>query len=418
MTHSLVQSPHPRAAPSRADQATVRRLNLSLLIAALAGGAPRSRARLAEDTGLTKATVSSLVTELTELGLVTEREAGAQNRGLGRPGRSVQLNTDALRCVGVEVNIDFLAAVVLDLGGRVLARHRIGVSVIELGPARTMGRVAELVKDLVGGLGATPAQVHSVIVSLPGLVEVSAGMLAFAPNLAWRDVDIAHTLSGRLGWPEVRVAVDNDANLGAIAEYAAGGEAGSPHLVYLAGEAGVGAGIIEAGQILRGASGFAGEVGHIPVGPAGAQCGCGRRGCWETGVGLSALLATFPDPDDVVHDPAVDLPSRLEEVARRADRGDVRAVRALADQGRWLGIGCALLANVLDPEVIVLGGHYPPLRRHVEGPMRVEMAERTLAGSCRVEFSRLGFDAASLGAAHAGIRALLDDPTLARSGAA
>ncbi|GAA2016107.1 ROK family transcriptional regulator [Nakamurella flavida] len=417
MASPLAHPVHLRTAPARADQATVRRLNLSLLIGTLAGGGPRSRARLAEDTGLTKATVSSLVAELTELGLVTEGDAGEPHRGLGRPGRVLHLNADALRCVGVEVNIDFLAAVVLDLAGRVLARRRIGLSVVELGPARTMGRVAELVRELVDGLGADPTQVHSVVVSLPGLVEVSAGMLAFAPNLSWRDVDIAHTLSGRLGWPDVRVAVDNDANLGAIAEYAAGGEAGSPHLVYLAGEAGVGAGIIEAGQILRGASGFAGEVGHIPVGPAAAQCGCGRRGCWETGVGLAALLAAFPI-DDEVRDPTVDLTARLEEVARRADRGDPRAETALADQGRWLGIGCALLANVLDPEVIVLGGHYPPLRRHLEGSMRAEMTARTLAGSCRVEFSRLGFDAASLGAAHAGIRALLDDPTQARPGAA
>lgn len=415
MTHSLVPATHPRAVPAPADQATVRRLNLSLLIGTLAGGGPRSRARLAADTGLTKATVSSLVTELTELGLVTEGETGEQHRGLGRPGRTLQLNADALRCVGVEVNIDFLAAVVLDLAGRVLARRRVRLSAVELGPARTMGRVAELVRALVADLGATPAQVHSVVVSLPGLVEVSAGMLAFSPNLSWRDVDIAHTLSGRLGWPDVRVAVDNDANLGAIAEYAAGGEAGSPHLVYLAGEAGVGAGIIEAGQILRGASGFAGEVGHIPVGPAGARCGCGRQGCWETGVGLAALLTAFPETDEV-RNPAIDLTSRLENLARRADAGEAQTVAVLTDQGRWLGIGCALLANVLDPEVIVLGAHYPPLRRHLEGPMRAEMDARTLAGSCRVEFSRLGFDAASLGAAHAGIRALLEDPTQARPG--
>src|SRR6195952_3440104 len=121
---------------SPADQATVRRLNLALLMRSLSDGGPRSRARLAEDTGLTKATVSSLVVELTDRGLVME--GNIDRTGLGRPGRVLELDPTWVRFVGIELQVDYIAGMVLDLRGRVLARRRIGRSMAELGPARAL----------------------------------------------------------------------------------------------------------------------------------------------------------------------------------------------------------------------------------------------------------------------------------------
>lgn len=397
-----------------ADQATVRRLNLALLMRSLADGGPRPRARLAEDTGLTKATVSSLVTELIDRRLVTE---GTIDRsGLGRPSRAVELDPAWVRFVGIELQVDYIAGIVLDLTGRVLASRRVPRSMAELGPARALGVVADIARELVAESGSSVEQVQSLHVAVPGLVDADAGMLSFAPNLHWRDVDIVHTLLGRLQWHDARIGVDNDANMGAIAQYAIGDVSGTANLLFIAGAVGVGAGMIVDGRIVRGADGFAGEVGHMTVGPTDRQCGCGRLGCWETGVGLAALLSQAAEPGDPVHDESIDLGTRMAQLTKRAAAGDQRVLDALAEQAHWLGIGVSILANVLNPDAIVLGGHFPVIRKYIAEPVIAEVTARVLAGPaamCRIEFSELGFEAASLGAAHAGIEQLLADPTLA-----
>ncbi len=401
-------------ATTPADQATVRRLNLSLLMRSLIDGGPRSRARLADHTGLTKATVSSLVGELIGRRLVVE---GSIDRGgLGRPGRAVELDATGVRFVGLELQIDYIAGTVLDLQGRVLARRRVARSMADLGPARALGIVADVARALVREAGAQVEQVQSLHIAIPGLVDAEDGMLSFAPNLHWRDVDIVHTLMGRLQWADTRIGVDNDANMGAMAHYAVGRVAGTSNLLYLAGAVGVGAGMIFDGRIVRGADGFAGEVGHMALGDPERACGCGRRGCWETEVGLSALLSMAADPADGCDDQQ-DPGTQLQRVIRRAAIGDRRALDALQEQAHWLGVGVAILANVLNPDTIVLGGHFPLLREYLQAPVAAALKERLLAGpsaSCRLEFSELGFEAAALGAAHAGIEQVIADPTSAR----
>ena len=394
-----------------ADQATVRRLNLGLLMRSLASGGPRSRARLAEDTGLNKATVSSLVTELVDRGLAVE--GIIQRSGVGRPGRTIEVNTAMVRCIGLELNVDYLAGVITDLTGRVLARRRLNLPMVELGPARAMGKVAELADSLVQDCGAVTGQVQTLNLSLPGLIDIDAGVLAYGPNLAWRQVDVVHTLMGRLRWPGTRIGVDNDANLGAMAEYASGPSAGAANLLYLVGEIGVGVGMIIDGRILRGATGFAGEVGHMPIGDPGVQCGCGRRGCWETAVGMNAVVEAVADADDGLRNG--NMAARLQQIVERAESGDPRTLTALGETGRRLGIGASVLANLLDPEVIIFGGHFAALQHYLAPAVQTEMRSRVLGGdvmACRIEFSTLGFEAPALGAAHAGIDALINDPTL------
>jgi len=401
-------------ASTPADQATVRRLNLALLMRSIADGGPRPRARLADDTGLTKATVSSLVTELIDRGLVVE--GNVDRGGLGRPGRAVELDPTGVRFVGIELQVDYIAGMVVDLRGTVLARRRIGRSMADLGPARALGIVADVARELVADAGSTVDQVQSLHLAVPGLVDADAGMLSFAPNLHWHDVDIVHTLMGRLQWTSARIGVDNDANMGAMAHYAVGQVSGTSNLLYLAGAVGVGAGMIVDGRIVRGAAGFAGEVGHMTIGSPDRLCGCGRRGCWETEVGLAALLDMVAEPGEPLHDARVDLGARLVKVTQRAADGDRRVLDALAEQAHWLGIGISILANVLNPDTIVLGGHYPAVRKYLEEPVLAELRARVLAGPAalgRLEFSQLGFEAASLGAAHAGIEQLIADPTLA-----
>jgi predicted NBD/HSP70 family sugar kinase len=406
------RSPGGRHTP--ADQATVRRSNLGLVLRHLRTAGPRSRARIAQDTGLNKATVSSLVTDLVGRGLVTE--GGIERIGsVGRPGVIVELAGSGACGIGVELNVDFLACLVLDLRGEVLFERMVAHDVPVLGADKTLDEVACLVGaaiDATTAIGATPV---GLTVAVPGLVQSAAGVATLAPNLHWEDVDVVAGLRARLPDAAFAIRVENDANLAAIAEWAMGGDAGATDLVYVTGEVGVGGGVIVAGQLLRGASGFSGEVGHVSLGDPDQVCGCGRRGCWETTVGLNALLRVAADDDDPVHDPERDLDARLAEIERRAVAGDCRTLDALHRVGVSLGIGVALLINVFNPRVVVLGGYFAVLGRFLMAPLNAELAARVFGpqlGGARVTLSRLGFTAAVRGGAHVALESVFADPTL------
>jgi predicted NBD/HSP70 family sugar kinase len=404
-------------APTRrhtpADQATVRRSNLGLVLRHLRDHGPRSRARIAQETGLNKATVSSLVAELTDRRLVS---AGDVDRAgsVGRPGLIVHLDGRGVCGIGVELNVDYAATLVLDLRGDVLFEHRIALDVPALGPARTLDAVAGLVTEAIDAAACRGAVPAGLTVAVPGLVRSLDGVATYAPNIGWHDVPVLDGLRERIDAP-IPIRVENDANLSAIAEWAMGAEARTPDLVYLTGEVGVGGGVIVADQLLRGAGGLSGEVGHTSLGDPDAVCGCGRRGCWETVVGLTALLREAADADDPVHDPVHDLEDRLAEVARRADAGDARTLAALHKVGTALGNGAAVLINVFNPRVVVLGGYFAVLGRFFMEPMAAELRARVfgpdLAGA-RIVLSTLGFTAAVRGGAHVALESVFDDPTL------
>jgi predicted NBD/HSP70 family sugar kinase len=400
-----------------ADQATVRRSNLGLVLRHLRDAGSRSRARIAQETGLNKATVSSLVAELTDRGLVS---AGDVDRAgsVGRPGLIVHLDGATVCGIGVELNVDYAATLVLDLRGRVLFEHRIALDVPALGPDKTLDAVAELVAEAVEAAHARGAAPVGLTVAVPGLVRSLDGVATYAPNIGWRDVAVLDGLRARTG-TDYPIRVENDANLSAIAEWVMGQEARTSDLVYLTGEVGVGGGVIVGGQLLRGVGGLSGEVGHTALGDPDVVCGCGRRGCWETAVGLSALLREAADPDDPVHDPARDLETRLAEIAARADAGDARTLAALEKVGTNLGTGAAVLINLFNPGVIILGGYFGILGRFLTEPMTAELNKRVfgpeLAGA-RVVLSTLGFTAAVRGGAHVALESVFDDPTLVPTG--
>jgi predicted NBD/HSP70 family sugar kinase len=171
---------------------------------------------------------------------------------------------------------------------------------------------------------------------------------------------------------------------------------------------------VTAGQLLRGASGFAGEVGHIQVTPSGVTCRCGRRGCWETVIGLNALLAAAAGADDVVRDPSVDLDERLAELRSRAEGGDPRTLEAIAAVRVALASGAGTLLNVFNPRLLVLGGYFAVLRPWIEPGLREALDEQVFAprsGGCRVEFSSLGYSAAVRGGAIAAASIVFDNPS-------
>ncbi|MGH8823801.1 MAG: ROK family transcriptional regulator [Jiangellaceae bacterium] len=415
------------AAP--ADQVSLRRHNLAVVLRNLRDAGPRSRARIATDTGLSKATVSSLVAELAELGLVRDGEVERAG-GIGRPGQAVELHGRVCG-LGAEVNVDYLAVLVLDLGGDQVLHSRTPFDVPAAGVQRTLAELASSIEAAIGEASRQGHDVAGITVALPGLVETVPGVLRYGPNIGWREVRVADELAARLAQPEiptsastrtasgpsgggVPIRAENYANLCALAEYAMGASAGASDLLYLTGEISVGGGVISEGRLLRGAEGYGGEVGHMPIAEPHHVCGCGRRGCWETAVGFAALQREVADKGDPVTDPSVDLELRLAEIRRRAELGDGRTLRGLEAIATSLGLGAAILVNIFNPRVLVLGGYFAVLGDFLLEAMEAELDKRVVAagrGGCRIELSTLGFTAAVRGGAHVAVEAVLADPT-------
>jgi predicted NBD/HSP70 family sugar kinase len=395
-----------------ADQAAVRRHNLSLVLRLLHERGPRSRAQIAADTGLTKATVSSLVADLAGRALV--REGGVQMARTGRPGTLVEVDGRAVAAIGLELNVDYVAVLVTDLAGRVLQRRQRGIDA-RVSQRRALRAVTALAEQAVTAAEHSGAAVVGVTLAVPGLVDVASGVLRFAPNLAWRDVPLADHLADALG-RAVPVHVDNDSNLGALAELRLGGHRHVRDLVYLVGEMGVRAGIVIDGEVLRGRAGFAGEVGHMVAVPDGAPCGCGAAGCFETVAGLEHLLRrAVPDVADELLASRLHPQVKVGVVADRAEVGDGQALAALEELGVWLGAGVATLVNLFDPEAVVLAGYFPAVAPWILPAVESTLRDRALVADVpgrRIVASSLGYAAATLGGALHAVERVLEDPTV------
>jgi predicted NBD/HSP70 family sugar kinase len=372
-----------------AGQQTVRRHNLSLVSRAVAD-APASRTELAQRTGLTKATVSSLVDALLAQGILAE--GAAPSPRVGRPARPVSLNPDGPVALGIEINVDYIAACLLNLPGTERAGRRLALDNRNRQPDDILRRVVELCTQLCDELGAP---LIGAALALPGVV--SAGQVVLrAPNLpALTGVRLGERLADLLGLIEIQV--DNEANFGALAWRRSAPDAGED-FVYVSGEIGVGAGLVVGGSLFRGVGGFAGELGHVVVERDGPSCGCGGRGCLEQYAGQDVLLRAAGQPD-----PA----ALLAAVAAH----DPVALAAVRQAGAALGVGLASLLNVVDLPVVVLGGLYAQLFEQLAPALRAELDLRVLAGpGTTIRPSELGADAAVRGAARAVLDRMLDDP--------
>lgn len=263
------------------DQLAVRRANLALVLAEVRSSDTASRAAVARSTGLTRPTVSSLVNELLELGLVRETDL-QQDGSVGRPGRRLELDGSTVAALGLEINSRYLAACSVDLAGRTIQERRLVHDGTGESADDTIRAVASLTVRLIEHAERSGIRVVGVGVAVPGPVEVATGRVHAAPNLRWNDVPVGDLLRTEAGLADgMSVVVDNEANLAALAEWERA-HPGVSDLMYVTSEAGMGAGIVTGGQLLRGTSGFSGELGHIQIDPAGARCACGRTGCMET----------------------------------------------------------------------------------------------------------------------------------------
>ncbi|MER7335523.1 ROK family transcriptional regulator [Micromonospora sp. NPDC000119] len=401
----------PDAPPGAVRQGSLREWNLAVVLDRIAAAdRPPSRAELAARTGLTRATVSAVVEDLLAGKLVSEAEPTPRT-GAGRPSRGLVLAADGPAGLGLEVNVDYLAACVVDLAGRVRHHTVLRADLRPVSPAEAVARLADLAAHARAGAAREGLTLAGAALAVPGLVD-DAGLVRLAPNLGWRDVPVPALLAGHPpltahvdGVPPL--VVDNEANLAALGELHAG-PAGPASFLHVSGEVGIGAGIVLDGSLFRGARGWSGEIGHVPVRPDGRPCRCGARGCLETYAGQEAILAAAGLSNAEL--PADTATTRLAELAG-AD--DPAALRALADAGTALGVAVAGVVNLLDLDTVVLGGGYAPLAPWLRPPVLAEVSRRVLTAAwspVTVRPAALGGAAAAVGGAGSVVRRILARP--------
>jgi predicted NBD/HSP70 family sugar kinase len=377
-----------------ARQSTLRSSNLALVLRTVCAEGPLSRADSAVRTGTTRATAARLVDELVVGRLLDEGERPAPPRR-GRPATPL-LPGARVGALGLQVDAGLLAARVLDLRGRVVAERVEEDDLVGSDPVDTLARLGVLAAGLLAGMPAGLRPVGAGL-ALPGLVDVAAGALLRAPNLGWSDVPAADLLAAHLP-TELRPVLGNEADLAArtVAETAPGRPGPLRDFLYLSGQIGIGGAAVLGGRVVTGSAGWAGEVGHVCVDPAGPACRCGSTGCLEQYAGRHALLTAAGLPLDT---PPVDVVARAEDPDVR------RALDAAADA---LGIALAGVVNVLDLPAVVLGGHLAALAEPLRPRLEELLGRRVLSARWRrpVVEAIPGLPAA--GATGAALRALGD----------
>lgn len=353
-------------------------------------------------TGLNRSTIADLLAELTDLELV---EHGPQTvpAGPGRPSPVAQARSEGATVLAVELAVDSIAVATVGLGGHVYNRIRVARPRGRFSPEATVQDVAKLGEPLLAALPSA-SSVAGVGAAVVGITRRSDGFVHLAPNLGWRGVPLASMLATELGIGAGAVFAANEADLGALAEHRRGVHAGIRNLIYVSGEVGIGAGIIVDGKPLLGSAGYAGEAGHTLVDPAGHACRCGAVGCWEAEAGEEALLRAAGVDDGT---------GQLDRVAERAAAGDPVVLRAVAEVGRWLGLGIGNLINLFNPEVVVLGGLYQRLFGFLEASVVDGARLRTLDAPgemAAIAASALGPDAPLIGAAELVLSRVIADP--------
>ena len=343
-----------------------------------------TQARIARETALAPSTVSSIVKELTASDLL----AVATDHG-GRRGQQIRFSPSAGYLLGVDVGHRHVTVAVADLNLEILAQRR-----SELSPGHGAREVLKAVQGMATRareeLGVPEGRVLHAGITLPAPVDAQGHGLDSGSILPrWSGTNVRELAAQVLGCP---VVVENDANAGAVSEHALGAGQGVRDMAYLKVSHGVGAGLILGGSLYRGATGSAGEIGHITFDERAGLCRCGNRGCLETFVSSAAVLDLVRPSGEPVH--------TVADVVEAALAGSPGCARVVSDTGQALGVAVAQLCNLLNPELVVLGGDLSRAGELLLEPLRAAVERYTLRGSSpvRIEASALGARAHLVGA--------------------
>lgn len=387
-------------------QESLREHNLSVISRLVfAEPVPLSRAELAERTGMARSTVSRLVDDLLAGGLLREG-APVSGGGRGRPAVPLTPASGTFVGLGLEGNVDFLAARVVDLTGAVLAERIVEGDFRGSDAARTLCQVGDLGRETLSALQGFGLRLVGTVLALPGLIAPTDYRLLLAPNLGWRDQPTTSAL-GDLTPLGGTVQVVNEAKAAAVASVTSPTEPGHDGtFLYVSGEIGIGAAVVVDGSVEAGSHGWGGEIGHLTIEPEGPPCGCGARGCLEQYAGKVALETAA----------GVDVRSGsralVEACAVTGERG--ASARAGVERAAWaLGIALSAAVNLLDIQHVVLGGTFADLAPRLIPGIEAQLHHRVLSrewSTVVLSGATTGTAPATTGAAMTALQSVIANP--------
>jgi predicted NBD/HSP70 family sugar kinase len=343
-----------------------RRANRARVVRALRERGPLSRSALGQ-VGLSRSTVTSVVEELMASGVVVEVVGGRDGRGAGRPPTLVGLRGSLGATVGVEIANGIVRVAVCNTAHELLRYDSVPMD-DDTPPEATLKTTGALIDQMLSRVDVSAARVLGVGIAMPGPLQRRSGVNGRATTLKpWVNVNPRGVAEDVLRRP---LLVDNDANLAALAELIWGAARGLTNVSYIYTASGIGAGLVLDGRVYAGANGTAGELGHTTIDENGLVCRCGGRGC----------LNTLANADAITENLWRSYRERMSiaDVIKLAQVGDAGCRRVLADAGSHIGLAAANMYNLLDPELIVVGGNLAPAGEILLGPMRESMARRAI----------------------------------------
>jgi glucokinase-like ROK family protein len=359
-----------------------------------------SRAGIAKQLGLSRAAVSTLVNDLIDTGII--RDAEERTKTSGRPRTLLEVDPDAGYIAGIDMGASHMRVLLTNFGADAVAEKEIAINIAN-GPDFCIARANDLLEDILQENNLSLSALVAVGVGVPGPIDSDAGMVIAPPIMpGWDRFPIRATFEAMWGRP---VSVNNDAELGALGEWAYGAGRGARDLAYIKVGSGIGAGLLIGGQIYRGSTGSAGEIGHLTMNNDGPLCTCGNRGCLEAFSGGHAIAQRALEAIDagkrtqLANSPREAISAKL--VAATARRGDLVAQQIMTDAGVHLGVALAGLVNIFNPDIIVVGGGVAQIGDLFLEPVRQEVAQRSLPAAVenvRITTAVLGRRASSLGA--------------------
>jgi Transcriptional regulator/sugar kinase len=353
---------------------------------------------------LNKSTVSSLVDELLERGLV--HEIGSNAGGAGRPATLLEVDPQAGHIIGVELGVDFVSVAVTDFFGNIIWRRREDADSTE-DQEKMINQTLRIVKDAMSFGKKKNFHFLGLGLATPGTVDLNEGLLIFAPNLHWRNVPFGKIFSEQT---KLKVFVENDANAAAIAEHLFGTARRCQNFIFVFAGVGIGGGLFLNGRLYRGNNGYAGEIGHSPImaEPSQTVCHCGNRGCWETYANQYSIIQRIQARLEVKRSSII--PKLMTDqnsvlsiplIKQAADAGDIEAVESFNEAGQAMGQGFAGLINIFNPEMIILGGPLSVAGEYLLPAIKETVARHSLPEIDRqaeVLLSPFGPDASLIGA--------------------
>ncbi len=357
--------PVARRTPPPGSQTSLREANRARVIESLKRHGRLTQVELAGSTGLSPATVSNIVKELTASGLL---HTSFTSRS-GRRATLVSLARQVGLVAGVHFSSRHLRIAIADATRTTVTQTTLPLPLDHRHDAE-LDRLSLLLGDMMESLGGSVTDLLAVGLALPAPIDPRTGMVS-TPGLlrGWEGVDVAESLTSRIGRP---VHVDSEANLGGLAEAREGAGRASRSSVFIRIGHTISAGIIVGGDLFRGVNGKAGQIGHVTLDENGPICRCSNRGCLETYAAGPALLSLFPPGEGM---------QRLGDLLQAAESGDGSSRRVIADAGRHIGVAAASLCNLFDPELIIVGGELGLAGELLMAPMRHSLERTALASA-------------------------------------